>query len=240
MLSIPLTVLNIPPAPPCQKGAAVYFCPIPSTGAEGGSPAAGELLLLPAGTAGAQSWLRSAATGKGRKAGSEQGPEFLAIGNLQCGAGKGFSSSWRVPGLVSHTTAALRDEAKGGTSSAMVGAWESHPVPGFVELEPMVFLLLQLLKKPKPPHTWKLGASWAIPGFASIPGGFVGDKAPRHSLLAIKGLDLEGQPLLKRFLQQHRCLLPFPVVRQEGTEIPPLVRLPWAGVANLRTGKKAF
>lgn len=82
--------------------------------------------------------------------------------------------------------------------------------------------------------------SWAIPGFASIPGGFVWDKAPCHSFLPIAGLDLECQPMLKCFPQQHCCLLPFPVVRQEGIEIPPFVRLSWAGVTNLRTGRKHF
>lgn len=64
------------------------------------------------------------------------------------------------------------------------------------------------------------------------------NKAPRHSFLAVVGLDLEGQPALKGLFQQHRRLLPVPVVRQEGTETAPFVRLPWAGVANLRTERK--
>lgn len=66
------------------------------------------------------------------------------------------------------------------------------------------------------------------------------DKAPCHSFLSIAGLDLECQPMFKCFLQQHCCLLPFPVVRQEGTEISPFVRLSWAGVTNLGTGRKDF
>lgn len=82
--------------------------------------------------------------------------------------------------------------------------------------------------------------SWVIPGFASVPGRFVWDKAPCHPFLAIAGLDVKCQPTIKGFLQKHCCLLPFPVVRQEGTEMPPFVRLAWVGVTNLGTGRKRF
>lgn len=78
-----------------------------------------------------------------------------------------------------------------------------------------------------------LGIWVAIPGFASIPGGFVGDRAPRYSFLSIAGLDLECQPTFKCFLQQICYLQPFLGIRQEGTKIVPFVRVSWARVPSL-------
>lgn len=68
----------------------------------------------------------------------------------------------------------------------------------------------------------------------------MGDKAPCYSFLSIAGLDLERQPTFKCFLQQLCCLQSFLVVRQEGTKIPPFVRLSWARVPSLRTGIRHF
>lgn len=64
------------------------------------------------------------------------------------------------------------------------------------------------------------------------------NKAPCHSFFSIAGLYPERQPLLKCFFQQHCCLLPFPVVRKEGEETSPFVKLSWMGVTNLRTRRK--
>lgn len=66
------------------------------------------------------------------------------------------------------------------------------------------------------------------------------DQAPCHFFLSIAGPDLEGQAVHKGLPQQHCYLLPISVVRQESAEVPPFVRLSWAGVTNLGTGGKDF
>lgn len=57
-------------------------------------------------------------------------------GSYGCGMGKGFISSWSLPGLACHTTAPLQAEAKGGTNSAIVGAWKSHPCQDMLNWSP--------------------------------------------------------------------------------------------------------
>lgn len=68
----------------------------------------------------------------------------------------------------------------------------------------------------------------------------MGDRGPCYSFFSIAGLDLECQPTFKCFLQQLCCLQPCWVIRQEGKEISPFVRLSWVRVPNLRTGIRHF
>lgn len=179
---------------------------------------------LPLAAACTQSRLQRAARAKVKKILRE--PEILAMGGFM---GVGWV---RALSQLEGARAGLPHLWEGGTTSGAVGAWRSTQLQGFAQLGP-VFLLLRLLRK-----SWGLGMTAAIPGFASMPGGFVRDKAPRHSFFSVTGLYPERQPLLKCFLQQHCCLLPFPVVRKEGDETSPFVRLSWMGVTNLRTRRK--